>query len=126
MRPSAALGGDSTKDWLVKACLRILIGENGATLVQFVSNAVNYTCRKAIRDSRTKEAYARSIEGQNAMDRTAELEARIGDAMARLKALSGVNSKLSSKLNDLQTARENDLAELDALVAELKPLVEEA
>ncbi len=60
------------------------------------------------------------------MDRTAELEARIGDAMARLKALSGVNSKLSSKLNDLQTARENDLAELDALVAELKPLVEEA
>jgi uncharacterized coiled-coil protein SlyX len=59
------------------------------------------------------------------MDRTAQLETRIDNALARIKAQANGAQALNSKLNALQSAREKDLAELDALVAELKPLVEE-
>ena len=59
------------------------------------------------------------------MDRTAELEQRITKAMDRLKAQAGSAVALQDKLSELQKRREGDLAELDALVAELKPLVEE-
>jgi len=59
------------------------------------------------------------------MDRTAELEQRITKAMDRLKAQAGSAVALQDKLAQLQKRRDGDLAELDALVAELKPLVEE-
>jgi|GEM_PF-5525099 len=59
------------------------------------------------------------------MNTTSQLETRIDNALARIKAQAGAAAALNGKLADLQTAREKDLAELDALVAELKPLVEE-
>ena len=59
------------------------------------------------------------------MDTTAQLETRIDNALARIKAQSGTTAALNAKLSDLEAARKKDLAELDALVAELKPLVEE-
>lgn len=59
------------------------------------------------------------------MDRTAQLESRIDNALERIKAQAGAAAALSGKLSALQATREKDLAELDALVAELKPLVEE-
>ncbi len=59
------------------------------------------------------------------MDTTTQLENRIDNALARLKVQAGSAVALSRKLDDLQAKREKDLAELDALVAELKPLVEE-
>lgn len=59
------------------------------------------------------------------MDKTEEVKDRIDKAVERIKAASGTSAELSMKLKKLEEARKNDLAELDALVAELKPLVEE-
>jgi len=68
--------------------------------------------------------------GQRDMDTstqetTAQLETRIDNALERIKAQAGHAKALQSKLDSLQSARDKDIAELDALVAELKPLVEE-
>ncbi len=59
------------------------------------------------------------------MDTTAELESRIDNALARIKSQIGASVALGERLEVLQAAREKDLAELDELMAELKPLVEE-
>ncbi len=59
------------------------------------------------------------------MNKTAQIEARIKNALTRLKAVSSANAKLSGKLSELEKARKNDLAELDTLIGELKPLVGE-
>jgi len=43
-----------------------------------------------------------------------------------LQALSEENASLQGQLSELKTQRDNDLAELDGLVAQLKPLIGEA
>lgn len=59
------------------------------------------------------------------MDTTAQLESRIDNALARIKGQIGAAAALEERFETLQAAREKDLSELDDLVAELKPLVEE-
>lgn len=59
------------------------------------------------------------------MSTTQELENRIDDALARIQKQAGTAADLNKKLTALQVKRDKDIAELDALVAELKPLVEE-
>lgn len=79
------------------------------------------------------------------MSKTKELEARIASAMARirgavenhpkaeadadpvaLRRLERVNVALRGQLKDMERKREADIAQLDGLIAELRPLVEEA
>jgi SMC interacting uncharacterized protein involved in chromosome segregation len=77
------------------------------------------------------------------MDEVKELEARLSaalDALERklaeaaqpagdgpdLDALRDENERLQQELADLNDERERDLAQLDQLIAQLKPLVEEA
>jgi len=59
------------------------------------------------------------------MDTIEHLETRIDNALARIKGQAGAVAGLREKFSALEAAREKDLAELDDLVAELKPLVEE-
>ena len=44
----------------------------------------------------------------------------------KVKRLSTANTSLSEQLEDLRAQRERDIAELDALVDELKPLIGDA
>ncbi|WP_146186135.1 hypothetical protein [Pontivivens insulae] len=78
------------------------------------------------------------------MSKTEELEARISAAMARirtaaetpppaaeadpvaLRRLERVNVALRAQLKDMERKREADIAQLDGLISELRPLVEEA
>jgi len=77
------------------------------------------------------------------MDEVKELEARLAaalDALERklseaakptgdgpdLADLQAENERLQQELADLNDERERDLAQLDQLIAQLKPLVEEA
>ncbi|NNU81927.1 hypothetical protein HMH01_15930 [Halovulum dunhuangense] len=48
------------------------------------------------------------------------------DAGAEVAALRRENDALREKVAALEAAREDDLAQLDKLIAQLKPLVEEA
>ena len=75
------------------------------------------------------------------MTEVAELEARIGAALAAikthasaaapatddaaLKALKAENAELRAALEALQQQRDKDVSDLDALLERLKPLVEE-
>ncbi|MEM8788176.1 MAG: hypothetical protein AAGE76_07930 [Pseudomonadota bacterium] len=49
-----------------------------------------------------------------------------GDAPARIAALEAENRALTEKLAALDSARESDLAQLDDLIAQLRPLIDEA
>ena len=77
------------------------------------------------------------------MDEVKELEARLTAALDALErklaetgepagdgpdptALQAENERLQQELADLTEERERDLAQLDQLIAQLKPLVEEA
>lgn len=72
---------------------------------------------------------------------TTDVSARIESAMERIRAVSGAgdaapasekmrkltreNEVLQGQLNELKSQRDSDLAELDGLVAQLKPLIGE-
>ncbi len=78
------------------------------------------------------------------MSEIEDLEGRIARAMGRIEAalaaqkpaegadpvalrrLERVNVALRSQLKDMELKREADIAQLDGLIAELRPLVEEA
>ncbi|WP_316014539.1 hypothetical protein [Roseobacter sp. HKCCA0434] len=77
------------------------------------------------------------------MNRVEELEARIATALTRIEAaiaakgagggdpvalrrLERVNTALRGQLKDMERKREADIAHLDGLISELRPLVEEA
>lgn len=55
-----------------------------------------------------------------------QLETARGSAGQNTSALVAENQALSQKLAAVQSEREKDLAQLDKLIAQLKPLVEEA
>ena len=48
------------------------------------------------------------------------------DGMERINKLEAENTDLSTSLQKLQKQRQRDVADLDALLEQLKPLVEEA
>ena len=52
--------------------------------------------------------------------------AELAKAQDRLAALEAENRALSADLDALRSARDADLAQLDGLIAQLRPLVEEA
>ena len=53
-------------------------------------------------------------------------EAGLADALARIAELEAENRDLSDSLDALNAERAKDLAQLDTLIAQLRPLVEEA
>ncbi len=48
-----------------------------------------------------------------------------GDLLARLRRLENENSALVAELENLRVKRDKDVAALDELIAQLKPLIEE-
>ncbi len=48
-----------------------------------------------------------------------------GELLARLKRLENENSALVAELENLRAKRDKDVAALDELIAQLKPLIEE-
>ncbi|MEM6466177.1 MAG: hypothetical protein AAF679_06695 [Pseudomonadota bacterium] len=69
------------------------------------------------------------------MAKIAELEARLDAALAKIRQapsgpasdgdLAAQNAELSASLDKLRAERSRDVAELDDLLAKLKPLIEE-
>lgn len=81
---------------------------------------------KAVRTKQVKAVRAK-MEGQitELEDKIVSLKTRARGADVQAQRLSKTNRQLRQSLETLRAARDGDLAELDAILVELKPLLEE-
>jgi uncharacterized coiled-coil DUF342 family protein len=76
-------------------------------------------------DAQAAAAIGRLRAALDARDAAAVPEPEIVDLEARIKALSAENAELLDELERLRAKRDKDVAALDELLAQLKPLIEE-
>jgi hypothetical protein len=73
-----------------------------------------------------KQLEARLGAALDALERKLAAAAKPADDGPDLAELQAENARLQQELADLTEERERDLAQLDQLIAQLRPLVEEA
>ena len=76
-------------------------------------------------DARIAAALARLREALDARDRAARPAPETEALLERIRALEAANAELEEELERLRAKRDKDVAALDELIAQLKPLIEE-
>lgn len=76
-------------------------------------------------DVQITKALSRLREALDARDAAIEAEAAGPDPRERIAALEADNAGLADELGRLQVKRDKDVAALDDLIAQLKPLIQE-
>lgn len=76
-------------------------------------------------DARIATAVARLRAALDARDSAATPGPDVAALEARIRELQGENAELRDELERLRVKRDRDVAALDELIAQLKPLIEE-
>lgn len=76
-------------------------------------------------DSRLADAFDRLRAALDARDASASPPPEAGELRQRIVALEAEKAALNDELDRLREKRDKDVAALDELIAQLKPLIEE-